>query len=430
MTQLKLFFNQDFRILSCAQDGQALDNEWEKHLLRKHKIVLTEAQQNRMSEILVMPALQVLADVPHPIQGLMLSKGIECLRCDEGLGTCEGSLKNHHHSDHRGETFKFKDTWVQRTIGNEKMFKVSPVVVTDVVVVVVDKHTVAQVLAPDDDDLPAAQGAVPTLSKDAFLRVAKPVALPPAPQAGVHDIAPFYRHTHWHNITATIPEAAALALMSSEVEDIEEPTTVAVVEWWKAGVLALSASPFERSLLFLLPHKLLLQIIMLLCFVFAFSHPVLHEIQQLTSDQSREHPHAFRVLEKNTLIAYGRTAIALVLFLTRLARTPNGSLPLAGNVLQTAVDVNTNVNVQPQLVHRLLCAVFAPWDTEPHWRDVHPLGHFMRLSVVRKNGALASIGAINHTLVHLVFLARLLAFRRIVENPQNKQEILKMVHSE
>jgi len=55
LTQLKLFFNQDFRILSCAQDGQALDNEWEKHLLRKHKIVLTEAQQNRMSEILVMP---------------------------------------------------------------------------------------------------------------------------------------------------------------------------------------------------------------------------------------------------------------------------------------------------------------------------------------------------------------------------------------
>ena len=58
-------------------------------------------------------------------------------------------------------------------------------------------------------------------------------------------------------------------------------------------------------------------------------------------------------------------------------------------------------------------------------------GDFLKLSSVRRDGSFATLERVNHTLVHLLFLARLSTYREIATNRDaDRNTLLQQIHLE
>lgn len=290
----------------------------------------------------------------------------------------------------------------------------------------------SQVDALEED---VVQDQPASITKEDFLAMNRPAPGLPVQNAGLHDISPFYQYTQWHKVTSTIPEVTALALVTPDPEETERPVKKAVDDWWAVSSYLLRNESYERFGFFV-PGSFLIvpmafKAAFLWCISILISHrfPLLNEIHSLSTAGSDDKAYPFRALEPGTVPTYQRTTTALVLFLTRLAASPHDNLPLAENIKLASTTLTAHAN--PQNVHLLLMALFSTHAHQPQQpRDLHALGHFMRLSSVRKNRQLAPLSAINHTLVHLVYTARLLAFRQVNLVPAAKDETLKMIKPE
>ena len=82
----------------------------------------------------------------------------------------------------------------------------------------------------------------------------------------------------------------------------------------------------------------------------------------------------------------------------------------------------------------LLFNLFDTWKglQQPARRDDHIIGNFLKFSGVRKGNNFASIGDINHSLVKLLYVIRMVAFKELTieGSAHTKEEIFRIVKLE
>jgi hypothetical protein len=146
-------------------------------------------------------------------------------------------------------------------------------------------------------------------------------------------------------------------------------------------------------------------------------------------------------LEESAQETYTRTLVTLVLYLCRLAAQPPQALfddPEGENVAipglpQALHDLTTTFKHDPtvETLQPLLLGLFEPFAAPFPRRNCHPLGNFLRLSCRKLPLAgperVASLEEVNHSLVHLKYVARLAIFRQGVDDLAQSEALLRYV---
>jgi len=139
----------------------------------------------------------------------------------------------------------------------------------------------------------------------------------------------------------------------------------------------------------------------------------------------------FHPLEKPSQKIYLETILELLVFLSRMSSDDfedcDKRIPEDLKVALNAVKNSTTD------LHQFWTMLFQPFPTEPTRRGDHPVGWFVHFASKRRNEhGFVSIGAINHTLVHLTHLIRLVTYKELIlKHPsiEDRKKILSMVKS-
>ena len=127
----------------------------------------------------------------------------------------------------------------------------------------------------------------------------------------------------------------------------------------------------------------------------------------------------FSPLEEDSKEKYVETGQKFLTFLIRLDQHKFLKEDLAQTLQIFKLDPNCE-NLQ-----LLLCKVFSPFDKD-EGRTNHPTGNFILLSCQAKLQNY-SLTLLNHRLVHLIHLIRLVTFKRLQDEAGERQEILQMI---
>jgi len=107
----------------------------------------------------------------------------------------------------------------------------------------------------------------------------------------------------------------------------------------------------------------------------------------------------------------------------------NDMLKLPENVAARIEELLTSRTLEN--FHKLMVELFCPFKIEVE-RGNHPVGwfvHFVSKKIEGDRSCFASLSKINHTLVHLIHLVRLITYNELIKkpNPEMRKDILSMV---
>ena len=131
-------------------------------------------------------------------------------------------------------------------------------------------------------------------------------------------------------------------------------------------------------------------------------------------------------LDKGTRPTYVHTMTKFILYMARRSQHLLSRLPSLGGV---ATHV-TSFALEPTAhkLHTLLMDIFNVWADEPEERDDHLIGNYLKFAAVLPDGNFVQMSTTRHTVVHMMYWARLAIFRE-VRLHGHQEENLRRVHT-
>ena len=185
-----------------------------------------------------------------------------------------------------------------------------------------------------------------------------------------------------------------------------------------------SALPLPR------PHSLT-EVFFFSPVVFSFVDRLELAIQVQSFDGKTTFGEPFFALDPGSTTTYSASLTTLVISLLRRDRArEDANLPTMDETLRPLVR-QFGLHPTKENLHAMVLHIIRPFPEDfDDDLDTHTLGMFMQLSSVRANG-FANLERLNHTLVHLIYLARIFTFCEIVGNNEvDRATLLEQVHIE